>query len=66
MVALKSTFYIFGGEVVELTSTNTIAAFSTLTKEWKQIGFLNHARDNHGVFIHQGRDWQRIKESIGS
>ena len=31
--------------------TKTIAAFSTITKRWKEIGQLMYARDGHGVFI---------------
>ena len=35
-------------------SIKTIAAFSTVTKEWKKYGELNYARYGHGVFVHQG------------
>ena len=34
---------------------NRIAAFSTETKKWKQVGELNQARFGHGVFLHQGQ-----------
>ena len=46
------TFYMFGGD--SQWSTSIIAAFSTLTKQWKKMGELNTARDGHGVIIQRG------------
>ena len=56
IVAMEDTFYIFGGDSgpSNETPSNTIAAFSTVTKEWKKLGELNQARLGHGVFIQQG------------
>ena len=56
IVAIEDTFYLFGGDSgpSEFTPSNTIAAFSTVTKEWKKLGELNQARYGHGVFIQQG------------
>ena len=53
---MAETFYIFGGDAGPRDSTpsTTIAAFSTVTKEWKKVGNLNQARFAHGVFIQQG------------
>ena len=53
---MADTFYIFGGDSGPDTYTpsNTIASFSTVTKEWKKLGELNQARYAHGVFIQQG------------
>ena len=51
MVAWQNTFYIFGGLVKGEIVTNRIAAFSTITKEWKKIGQLKYSRGGHGVFI---------------
>ena len=50
---MKDTFYLFGGDSgpSEFTPSNTIAAFSTMTKEWKKLGELNKARYAHGVII---------------
>ena len=33
--------------------TSTIAGFSILTKQWKHMGELKHARAGHGVYIQQ-------------
>ena len=65
IVALDHTFFIFGGDAGDLdfdtpmlkaqyAATNTIAAFSTITKQWKKIGKLNNARYSHGVFLQKG------------
>ena len=43
------TFYMFGGD--SKWSSGIIAAFSTVTKQWKKMGELNTARDGHGVII---------------
>ena len=53
---MADTFYIFGGDSGPDTYTpsNTIAEFSTVTKEWTKLGELNQARYGHGVFIQQG------------
>ena len=53
---MADTFYIFGGDSGPdiYTASNKIAAFSTVTKEWKKLGELNQARYAHGVFIQQG------------
>ena len=53
---MEDTFYIFGGDSGPSSNTpsNTIAKFSTLTKEWTKLGELNQARFAHGVFIQQG------------
>ena len=53
---MADTFYIFGGDSGPdiYTASNKIAAFSTVTKEWKKLGELNQARYGHGVFIQQG------------
>ena len=47
---------MFGGNLhpEDARPTNTIASFSTVTKEWKKLGELNQARYAHGVFIQQG------------
>ena len=65
IVALDLTFFIFGGdagdtdldkpfEKAQYVATKTIAAFSTITKQWKKIGKLNNARYSHGVFLQKG------------
>ena len=52
VVALDSTFYIFGGMIQEKTYKNkNIAAFNTIAKEWKKMGDMKQARAGHGVFI---------------
>lgn len=53
---MSEAFYIFGGDSgpSDNTPSNTIAAFSTMTKEWEKLGELNQARYANGVFIHQG------------
>ena len=53
IVALKNSFYIFGGEVGPLifTATNEIARFSTVTKQWKKLGMMNSYRYGHGVYV---------------
>ena len=53
---MAQNFYIFGGDRGSSvkTSENTIAAFSTVTKQWKKLGELNEARYAHGVFIQEG------------
>ena len=53
---MVDTFYIFGGDSGPSSNTpsNTIAAFSTVSKEWKKLGELNQARYAHGVLIQQG------------
>ena len=50
---MEGTFYLFGGDSgpSDSTPSKTIAAFSTVTKEWKKLGELNQARYAHGVFI---------------
>lgn len=53
VVALENTFYIFGGKIGD-GGTKTIAAFSTITKQWKKSGELHYARYGHGVFIQKG------------
>ena len=52
---VAESFYIFGGDSghSSYTATNTIAAFSTVTKKWKKVGELNQARLANGVFIQQ-------------
>ena len=67
IVALNSTFYIFGGR-----QTNTIAAFETIEKEWKKIGEFKHAQFGHGVIIHEeafivvgGLSWTEEQEIVG-
>lgn len=60
IVAFNSSFYFFGGwrGSYHLGSpacnSYVIASFSTNTKQWKRIGFLNNARNSHGVMIDQG------------
>ena len=59
VVALQNTFYIFGGQISHPNEANknlmkTIAAFSTITIQWKKVGELNFIRHGHGVIIHQG------------
>ena len=59
IVALDNSFFIFGGDTgttrgPQATPTKTIAVFSTITKQWKNIGELNVARYGHGVFVHKG------------
>ena len=49
IVALETSFYIFGGDW-----SNVIASFSTTSMEWRKLGYLNKARNGHGVIIHQG------------
>ena len=51
---MAKSFYIFGGDRADFDETDTIAAFSTVTMEWKKAGVLNQARLAHGVFIQQG------------
>ena len=51
VVALETTFYIFGGLIEEKKYNETIAAFNTITKEWKKMGDMNQVRAGHGVFI---------------
>ena len=51
IVVLDSTFYIFGGMTNEKEFNATIAAFNTITKEWKKMGDMKQARAGHGVFI---------------
>ena len=51
---MAKSFYIFGGDYGDFQQTDTIAAFSTITKEWRKVGELNQARLAHGVFIQQG------------
>ena len=53
IVALADSFYIFGG-LSHGTKSSTIAAFSTVTKEWKKLGELKQARYYHGVIIQNG------------
>ena len=53
IVALDSTFYIFG-PVYESRAQKTIAAFDTIKKEWKYMGDLKEDRIHHGVIIHDG------------
>ena len=53
---MAQSFYIFGGDLGSSVkgSGNTIAAFSTTTKEWKKLGEMNRSRYAHGVFIQEG------------
>ena len=37
--------------IEEKTYSETIAAFNTITKEWKMMGDMKQARAGHGVFI---------------
>ena len=48
VVALGSSFYIFGGDNGSISAT--IACFSTISKQWSKVGELNDARYAHGVF----------------
>ena len=70
IVTFGETFIIFGGDVVApfgsyAERTTTIALFSTITKDWKEVGTLNEARSGHGVIVHEekfvviGRDHTR-------
>ena len=54
IVALKSSFYTFGGNKSDNKSTSLIAKFDTITEKWKKLGVLNQNRKSHSVFIHQG------------
>ena len=47
-------YNIFGGQIGDSGATKTIAAFSTITKEWEKSGELNFARYGHGVSIQKG------------
>ena len=52
IIAFDSSFYIFGGQGT--STTKTIAAFSTVTKEWKVCGKLKNYRSSHGVIVSDG------------
>ena len=52
IVTLESSFYIFGGW--KGISSDVIASFSTVTKQWRKLGYLNKARYGQGVIIQQG------------
>ena len=57
IVTLGSTFYVFGGDSgysFLRKPSSMIAAFSTITKEWTQIGDLNTARNGHKVIVQKG------------
>ena len=62
IVALNSSFYIFGGYKSKISFygmtrgiySSVIASFSTTTKRWEKLGYLNEARTVHGVIVHQG------------
>ena len=56
-------FYVFGGLKGESRflglqfiqrNLNVIASFSTATMQWKKLGYLNEARNGHGVIFHRG------------
>ena len=53
---MGDSFYIFGGMADPFlwTGTKTVASFSTITKEWKNLGNLKEARYDHAVFVHMG------------
>ena len=61
IVPVERTFYMFGGKRGTngkfywiQRSISTIAAFSTLTKKWKNIGDLKISRFGHGVIFQRG------------
>ena len=62
IVALDSTFYIFGGyyyhalkALFSYGGASTVASFDTNTKEWKKLGYLRNGRRGHAVTIHKGQ-----------
>ena len=55
ITALESTFYLFGGyNNGDPGPARTIAAFNTITKQWKIMGKLLQWRDWHGVIELKG------------
>ena len=54
IVSMKDLFFIFGGVIFDAYS-NTIASFSTQTKNWNKCGKLKQKRYGHSVFIQEGK-----------
>ena len=52
MVALETSFYVFGGW--KGWPSSVIASFSTATMQGRKLGHLKEARSGHGVIIYQG------------
>ena len=52
-MAYGKKFYVFKGGITE-SDVGIIAAFNTVTKEWKKSGKLNVGRFGHGVIESQG------------